>query len=111
MYCSSRFLRYYWKQAVVFPEIDDLSYFYRVYADQAFPLYCWEIRYVDGNTMLYDLDGNRIGSGIPAPSGFSLSGYHNASWPDPWKKYRENADFCFSKWCDTTTSLSLPKPS
>jgi hypothetical protein len=80
--------------------------------DQEFPLVCLEIRYFDGRTILYDYKGNRVGSGIPAPvEGFSLSGYHNVSWPDPWKRYRENADFWFSKWCDKTASISLPKPS
>jgi hypothetical protein len=103
---------YFWKKAVVFPEARDLTYFYSVDKNQGYPVVCWEVRYIDGKTILYDSNGNTIGSGIPAPyDGFSLSGYNDASWPDPWIDYRKNADFWFSQWCDTTTSLSMPSPS
>ena len=104
--------KYFWKKAVVFPDIDDLTNFYNFDNDQEYPLICWEIRYIDGRTILYDSDDNKIGSGIPAPSkGFSISGYHNASWPDPWLEFRRNAGIWFSQWCNTTNSLSLPSPS
>jgi hypothetical protein len=106
------FEKYYWKQVVVFPNNEDLIYFYNFYFDQEFPLICWEVRHKDGATIIYDLDGNRIGSGIPAPiNGFSLSGYNDESLPDPWFEFRQNADYYFSQWCDTTISQSLPTPS
>ena len=60
---------------------------------------------------MYDFDGELIGHGIPAPSyGFSLSGYNNASWPDPYLSYRQNADSWFTKWCTYTASVSMPAP-
>ena len=103
--------KYFWKQVVAFLEVDDLSDFYKLDAYQKYPIVCWEIRYFDGSTVLYDLQGNSIGLGVQAPvEGFSLSGYHNESWPDPWNRYKENADFWFSKWCDTTNNISLPEP-
>ena len=103
---------YFWKKAVVFPNEDDRTYFYTFYNPQEYPVVSWEVRHTDGTTILYNFDGAQIGHGIPTPNkGFSLSGYNDASWPDPWIDYRTNADFWFSQWCDTTTSLSLPTPS
>jgi len=97
------------KEKVVFPEENDLKYFYSVDKNQLFPLSCWEVRYKDGNTILYNVDGSIIGNGIPAPNeGFSLSGFNDDNYPDPWLKYRLNADSWFKKWCDSTTSISLP---
>ncbi len=98
-----------WKEKVVFPEKIDLKSFYSVNEDQHFPLLCWEVRYINGITILYDDDENIIGSGIPAPNeGFSLSGYNDASYPDPWLQWRLNANNWFIKWCESTTSISLP---
>ena len=98
-----------WMEKVLFPEENDLKYFYSVDKNQVFPLLCWEVMYKDGNTILYNVDGNIIGSGIPAPNeGFSLSGYNDASYPDPWLEWRLNADSWLKKWCDSTTSISLP---
>ncbi|UCE38663.1 MAG: hypothetical protein JSW00_05385, partial [Thermoplasmata archaeon] len=103
---------YYWKQAVVFYDEDDCTYFYTFYDPQEYPVACWEVRHDDGTTVIYDFDGNEIGYGIPAPAnGFSLSGYNNATWPDPWLPNRQNADHYFSKWCSFTTSLSMPSAS
>jgi hypothetical protein len=98
-----------WEKKVLFPEKNDLTNFYSVDTNQLFPLLCWEVRYKNGNTILYDDNGNIIGYGIPTPNeGFSLSGYNDASYPDPWIDWRLNADSWFKKWCDTTTSISLP---
>ncbi len=98
-----------WMEKVLFPEKNDLLYFYSIDKNQHFPLLCWEVRYKDGYTILYNNNGEIIGSGIPAPNeGFSLSGYNDESYPDPWIDWRLNADSWFKNWCDTTTSISLP---
>ena len=98
-----------WKEKVLFPEKNDLKNFYSVDNNQHFPLLCWEVKYKNGNTILYNDDGNIIGNGIPAPNeGFSLSGYNDASYTDPWLEWRLNADSWLKKWCNSTTSISLP---
>jgi PKD repeat protein len=104
---------YYWKKAVVFPDEDDCTYFYTFDDSQEYPLTCWEVRYNDGTTVMYDWDGNEIGQGIPAPAnGYSLSGYDEEySGHDPWLDWRVNANFWFSKWCSSTVSVSLPTPA
>ncbi len=103
---------YFWKQIVIFNDENDCTHFYKFSDPQEYPVVCWEVRHKDGATILYSLSGDPIGYGIPAPGdGFSLSGYNNASWPDPWIEFRQNADSWFSKWCNTTTSLSLPTPA
>jgi len=103
---------FFWKQLVVFPKKDDCRNFYSFDDIQEYPLVCQEVRHTDGTTIVYDVDGEQIGQGIPAPStGFSLSGYNDAGSPDPWIEYRENADFWFAKWCTPTVSLSMPTPS
>lgn len=101
-----------WKELVIFPYEQDQTYFYEVNSDIDFPLICWEVRHNDGSTVLYDLEGNIIGNGIPTPfDGFSMSGFHETSWPDPWIDFRTNADSWYSIWCDTSTSISLPSPA
>jgi len=103
---------YFWKQKVVFPDESDCNDFYTFCHTQEYPLACWEIRYTDGVTIMYDLEGEQIGQGIPAPfNGFSLSGFHEESWPDPWLDWRLNADSWYIKWCDSTVSISQPTPS
>ncbi len=98
-----------WKEKVLFLEKNDLKNFYSVENSQVFPLLCWEVRYKNGSTILYNDIGEIIGRGIPAPNiGFSLSGYNDASYPDPWISWRLNADTWFKKWCNTTVSISLP---
>ncbi len=98
-----------WKEKVIFPEKNDLKSFYSVDDNQIFPILCWEVRCINGITILYDVDGEIIGKGIQAPyNGFSMSGYNDASWPDPWLDWRLNADSWFKKWCDSTYSISLP---
>ena len=106
-----------WKKLVIFPEKNDLNYFYSVDNNQEFPLLCWEIRYKNGKTSLMNIDGQKIGEGIPAPSdipseynGFSLTGYCEDGWEDCWLPWRQNADLWYKKWCISTKSISLPTP-
>lgn len=102
---------YFWKNAVVFPDENDCTYFYTFDDSIEYPLTCWEVRYKDGTTIMYEINGMEIGYGEPAPSkGFSLSGFDSGAI-DPWKAKRENADHWFKKWCSSTTSISLPTPS
>lgn len=99
----------FWKEKVIFLDESDKTYFYSFDGMQEYPIACWEVGYTDGTTILYDLDGNQIGHGIPAPSEcFSLSGYNNGFNHDPWKDFRLNADYWFSKWCSSTVSISFP---
>lgn len=104
---------YFWKKAVVFYDEDDCTSFYTFDDSQDYPVTCWEVRHEDGTTLMYDFNGNEIGYGIPAPAdGYSLSGY-DEDWAghDPWLPHRQNADYWYSKWCSSTTSVSLPTPS
>jgi hypothetical protein len=104
--------KYSWKKLVMFSGPEDLTYFYEFIQYQDFPVICWEVRHNDGSTILYNLDGNKIGNGVPAPyKGFSLSGFHEEGYPDPWINWRLNADSWFVKWCDSTTSMSFPTPA
>ena len=99
------------KQKIVFPDEMDCNFFYTFYEEQIYPVFCWEVWYKNGETILYDQVGQKIGYGIPTPSdGFSLSGYdYNPQYPDdPWIGYRKNADQYFEKWCISTESISLP---
>jgi hypothetical protein len=59
---------FFWKRVVAFLNNTDLGHFYTLYDMPEFPLICWEVRYTDGTTGMYALDGNRIGYGIPVPS-------------------------------------------
>lgn len=115
---------YYWKKVVLFVDEEDLglfedgSSFYTFFDADEYPLVCWEVRYTDGTTVMYDLDGNRIGHGIPAPAtnGYLLSGYDYhwyCSWfpwlCDTWVDYRENAYAYYNYgWTDSTTSVFDP---
>lgn len=102
---------YLQKQLVVFPDVDDCTFFYTFYNLQEFPVMCWEVWYSDGSTLFYNLDGNEIGYGLPMPAdGFSLSGWHwHPGGPkDPWISWRKNADKWFQEWCGSTESISLP---
>ncbi len=103
---------YFWKEIVIFNDEEDCTYFYTFNEVQEYPVMCYEVRHYDGTTILYSLNGNSIGQGIPAPKdGFSLSGYHNSTWPDPWINFRLNASYWFSKWCSSNPSISLPTPA
>jgi hypothetical protein len=103
---------YFWKKPIVFNEEHDLTYFYRFYNEQKYPVSCWEVRTKQGETLLFDKNGAEIGCGIPTPYyGFAMSGFHEESWPDPWVDFRLNAYDWFTHWCDLTTEIALPSPS
>ncbi len=100
-----------WKKLIFFSDESDCLNFYKFNMNIKYPLFCWEVRYNDGYTVLYDLDGVDIGYGTPAPSiGYSLSGYNDATIPDAWIEYRQSADNWFKKWCASTSSVSFPTP-
>jgi len=113
---------YYWKKVVLFVDEEDLDFFedgssfYTFFDADEYPLVCWEVRYTDGTTVMYDLDGNLIGYGVPTPTdyGYLFSGY-NYDWLckyfglcDTWKSWRENADYWYSKWTSYTYSRFDP---
>lgn len=101
------------KQLVLFPDEDDCTYFYTFDDLQEYPIVCWEVRYSDGTTIMYDLENNKIGQGVPTPSevGFSLNGYDEEVGTDCWMQWRMNADSWFKKWCISTVSLASPPPT
>ena len=102
--------QYFWKKVAVFLNKEDCGNFYTFYDINEYPLVCWEVRYIDGTTVLYDLAGCEIGEGVPAPSeGFSLTGYDDEYGEVPkWRSMRENADQYFQAWCDSTISVFSP---
>ena len=103
---------YFWKMKVIFLEKRDCRDFYTFIPPQEYPFVCWEVRHTDGTTIMYNLEGEQIGYGIQAPyKGFSLSGFHEPSYPDPWLNWRLNADSWFSKWCESTVSITHPTPT
>ncbi len=94
-----------WKRKVVFPDADDCGLFYTFYDEQEYPLFCWEVRYNNGNTIFYNFNEIPIGYGIPAPSsGFAIQGYGDLNW----KYWRENAQEWYSKWYGSVNSISNP---
>jgi hypothetical protein len=101
---------FYWKQLVIFPDEDDCKDFYSFNQTMQYPVVCWEVRYKDGTTVMYDGDGEPIGKGVPAPSyeAFSLSGYDKGTPHNPWNSWRANADKWFRKWFSNVISKSLP---
>ena len=73
----------FWEKLIIFPDEKDCLNFYKFDNKIEYPIICWEVRYKNGNTILYDIDLIKIGCGIPAPSkGFSLSGYNDETYPD-----------------------------
>ncbi len=101
---------FFWKKLVVFPDKEDCSYFYNFYEKVNYPVVCWEVRHTDGSTILYDINGECIGEGISAPfqQGFSISNDCENGAGDCWSEWRENADFWFQNWCDSTINIGLP---
>ena len=94
-----------WKRKVVFPDADDCGLFYTFYDEQVYPLFCWEVRYDDGNTIFYDFNEIPIGYGVPAPSsGFVIQGPGDSKW----RYWRENAQEWYSKWYGSVNSISNP---
>ena len=99
-----------WKKLVLFPDKESCLFSYSFYEEYNYPLICWEVRYEDGNTILYDLNGSKIGYDIPIPSenGFALSGDCNEKRGDCWSEWRGNAASWFTKWCDSVESERFP---
>jgi hypothetical protein len=120
---------YVWKKVVLFVDEGDcgsLGDFFEGSALEGLPLYslsgaveyplvCWEVRYADGSTVVYDLDGNRIGHGMiaaPLSEGYLASGTDpNPFYEGAWILARNNANYWYSRWTDSTTSVYNPDPN
>ena len=83
-----------------------------------YPLVCWEVRYADGSTVMYDLDGNRIGHAMitaPSAKGYLASGtdkqVRRLITEPAWIIARSNANYWYSRWTDSTTTVYNPDPS
>ena len=100
---------YLWKRKVVFPNEDDCNIYYSFNFEQEYPLFCWEVRYSDGSTIIYDINETPIGQGIPTPSskGFVVQGYGDSKW----RYWRENAQEWYRKWFGSINSISSPNIS
>lgn len=103
---------YLWERTILYPN-KECSNFYPLYEPIPYPLICLEVRYENGSTYLYDIDGIKIGYEIPAPSvdGFTLSGDCNDDTGDCWSAWRESATAWFSKWCDSIEFKIFPSPT
>jgi len=99
---------YHWKRAVAFPDENDTGIYCSFYVPIQYPLVCWEVRYTDGTTILYDSSGDEIGDVVTAPSkGSALRGYGD----DRWKFWRDNAREWYSKWCSRVYKKDRPTVS
>lgn len=119
---------YIWKKVVLFVEEEDcglLGDFFKgspledsplyAFLDAVrYPLVCWEVRYTDGTTVMYGLDGNRIGHAMiaaPSAKGYLASGTSEVwSHELAWKVARNSANFWYSRWTDSTTQVYDPYP-
>ena len=97
----------HWTKLVIFPDHEDLTYFYRFIVSPQFPVICWEVRYLNGSTILYDLDKQKIGCGVTAPSSQSiiLRGYGDPQW----EAWRGNAIEWYRQWCNSIQSKNSPE--
>ena len=100
----------YWKQLVIFPDEDDCKNIYNFTEKTEYPIACWEVRYKNGTTRMYDSNGQQIGYGVPAPSykSVTLSGYDKGTPHDPWRNWRMNAYYWFFKWFESTKTKGVP---
>lgn len=100
----------FWKKKILFTTPEDLGYFYNLKNENKFPLICWEVRNINGSTILYDTNKEIIGYGINAPYDFgvTISGDCGDGYGDCWLAWRENAYYWLSQWCKSVKSLSLP---
>jgi hypothetical protein len=98
---------YYWKKLVIFPDYEDLNYFYTFKKSQEYPVFCWEVRYRNGSTILYNLEKQKIGFGVAAPSKQSLilRGYGDPKW----EAWRGNAIEWYQEWCGSIQSRISPE--
>jgi hypothetical protein len=95
---------------IIFPDEQDCKNIYKFDQNQSYPIAGLEIRYINGNTKIYNHLGEQIGIAIPTPSveSFSISGYDKGNQHDPWRIWRENANEWFNKWFDKTITISIP---
>lgn len=89
-----------WKKKVVFMNedlVDDDYYFYSV---QSYPVYCWEVRFSDGITTLYDMNANEIGWCTPCPSAYIVNGpvSHDGVEVCGWVQRKDRATMYFEEW-------------
>jgi len=83
-----------------------------------YPLVCWEVRYPDGSTVMYDLNGTQIGHAMitaPSAKGYLASGT-DIQWrrhiTEPaWLIAGYNANYWYSRWTDSTTGVYNPDPN
>jgi hypothetical protein len=101
---------YSWKQLVVFPDKKDLKKFYTFKKDFKYPIICWEVRYNDGTTKMFNFKNEQIGYAVPTPNydASTFSGYDNGSPHDVWHSWRANAFKWLNKWFDNVASIGLP---
>ena len=100
----------FWMEKVIFLDITDTGHFYDLDEDQIFPVACWEVRHIDGTTIVYNVKEDMIGHGIPAPeTGYALSGY-DEQYGNPWNDFKDNAFYWFSKWGIYTAGSPTPSP-
>ena len=101
---------YYWKEKVIFLEKNDTGYFYTFFNEVKYPVICWEVRYIDGRTILYSPEGEPIGKGIPAPSekAFCMNGFCSDEYPGGYMPWRRNAQSWFKKWDLSAIGYSQP---
>ena len=121
-----------WKKVVLFVDQDDRgslgdffagsslegSPLYEFIEAVEYPLVCWEVRYPDGSTVMYDLNGTQIGHAmITAPS---AKGYLASGTDIEWRRYITepawliagyNANYWYSRWTDSTTGVYNPDPN
>ena len=96
----------FWKRKIVFIDKEDCGFFYTFYKDQKYPLFCWEVRYCNGETHIFDVNETPIGYGITAPSerGFVTQGYGDYKW----RYWRENAQIWYNKWYCAVNTIKNP---
>ena len=119
--CEFQLAHYAKKQLVVFPDESDIGLFYTFDNPQVYPLTCWEIWFDNGETILYNQFGEKIGYGIPTPSsGFSLSGYEysvsSLVLPEPdnipiSEKFLPSKLFSIIKWLLSLRTISRVESS
>lgn len=123
---------YIWKKVVLFVDEEDCgslgdffdgsplegSPLYDFIEAVEYPLVCWEVRYPDGSTVMYDLNGTQIGHAMitaPSAKGYLASGT-DIQWrrhiTEPaWLIAGYNANYWYSRWTDSTTGVYNPDPN
>lgn len=97
---------YHWKKKIIFPQENDIGINYYFFEKQQYPLYCWEVRYKDGTTKLYNQNNKHIGNGISTPVSYTYS--LKGSGDPYWKYWRSNAMQYMKKWTDQMIGTNDP---